>query len=71
MMLDHVDLAAAAERVRAAVAQVLLRPEPRTPDLGGTATTAALGRAVQAALTSGKLKEEGGLSGSSFILSED
>ena len=47
MMLDHVGAAAAAERVRLAVAKVLKRPGPKTPDLGGTATTAEVGRAVR------------------------
>jgi len=47
MMLDHVGAAAAAERVRRAVARVLKRPASRTPDLGGTATTAEVGRAVR------------------------
>ena len=47
MMLDHVGVAAAAERVRRAVARVLKRPASRTPDLGGTATTAEVGRAVR------------------------
>jgi isocitrate/isopropylmalate dehydrogenase len=50
MMLDHMDLARAAERIRAAVRQVLLRPSPRTPDLGGDASTAAVGRAVREVL---------------------
>ena len=35
MMLDHMNLPRAADRVRAAVRQVLSRPAPRTPDLGG------------------------------------
>jgi 3-isopropylmalate dehydrogenase len=47
MMLDHVGAAAAAERVRRAVARVLARPASKTPDLGGTATTAEVGRAVR------------------------
>jgi 3-isopropylmalate dehydrogenase len=50
MMLDHMSLPPAAERIRAAVRQVLSRPSPRTPDLGGTASTAAVGRAVLEAL---------------------
>jgi 3-isopropylmalate dehydrogenase len=50
LMLDHLGLPAAADRVRKAVARVLERPTPRTPDLGGTATTAEVGRAVQDAL---------------------
>ena len=35
MMLDHLNYPGAADRIRAAVRQVLLRPSPRTPDLGG------------------------------------
>jgi 3-isopropylmalate dehydrogenase len=50
MMLDHLNLARAAERIRAAVRHVLLRPSSRTPDLGGDATTDAVGRAVREAL---------------------
>jgi 3-isopropylmalate dehydrogenase len=50
MMLDHLEARTAAERVRKAVAQVLERKTPRTPDLGGTATTADVGRAVREAL---------------------
>jgi len=47
MMLDYVGAAAAAERVRRAVARVLKRPASKTPDLGGTATTVEVGRAVR------------------------
>ena len=50
MMLDHMNLPGAADRVRAAVRPVLSRPAPRTPDLGGDATTAAVGRAVREAI---------------------
>ncbi|QEH37319.1 3-isopropylmalate dehydrogenase [Aquisphaera giovannonii] len=50
MMLDHLDVPAAAARIRRAVAQVLAEPGPRTPDLGGKATTAEVGRAVVEAL---------------------
>ena len=46
MMLDHLEQPRAAGRIRNAVEQVLLRPSPRTPDLGGAATTADAGRAV-------------------------
>jgi 3-isopropylmalate dehydrogenase len=46
MMLDHLGHARGADRIRRAVRQVLLAPEPRTPDLGGNATTAQVGRAV-------------------------
>jgi isocitrate/isopropylmalate dehydrogenase len=50
MMLDHLGKEPAAQRVRAAVARVLARGTPRTPDLGGKATTAEVGRAVRDAL---------------------
>jgi 3-isopropylmalate dehydrogenase len=51
MMLDHMNLPRAAERVRAAIRLVLSKPEPRTPDLGGNATTASVGHAVREALS--------------------
>jgi 3-isopropylmalate dehydrogenase len=51
MMLDHINLPRAAERVRAAIRLVLSKPEPRTPDLGGDGTTASVGRAVREALS--------------------
>jgi 3-isopropylmalate dehydrogenase len=50
MLLDHLKAAPAAERVRQAVARVLQARTPRTPDLGGKATTADVGRAVRDAL---------------------
>jgi len=50
MMLDQLDLRAAAGRVRRAVACVLEAGTQKTPDLGGTATTAEVGRAVRDAL---------------------
>jgi 3-isopropylmalate dehydrogenase len=49
-MLDHLGRKTAAERVRGAVARVLAQGAPRTPDLGGKATTAEVGRAVRDAL---------------------
>jgi 3-isopropylmalate dehydrogenase len=48
MMLDHLELPGAADRIRRAVARVLAAG-PKTPDLGGTGTTAELGRAVREA----------------------
>ena len=48
MMLDHLGQPRAAGRVRGAVQQVLLQPAPRTPDLGGRASTAEVGEAVRA-----------------------
>jgi 3-isopropylmalate dehydrogenase len=50
MMLDFLNVPAAADRVRTAVARVLERGSPRTPDLGGDSTTAEVGQAVRAAL---------------------
>jgi 3-isopropylmalate dehydrogenase len=50
MMLDYLDHARGAERVRRAVAKVLSSPSPRTPDLGGNASTALVGRAVRDAV---------------------
>jgi 3-isopropylmalate dehydrogenase len=50
MMLDHLGRAPAAEAVRHAVATVLAAQTPRPPDLGGTATTTEVGRAVRDAL---------------------
>jgi 3-isopropylmalate dehydrogenase len=53
MMLDHLNLPRAAGRIRAAIRQVLSQPAPRTPDLGGDATTTSVGRAVREALAGG------------------
>ena len=50
MMLDHLDAPVPAERIRRAVARVLREGAPRTPDLGGSSTTAEVGRAVRHAL---------------------
>jgi tartrate dehydrogenase/decarboxylase/D-malate dehydrogenase len=50
MMLDHLGLAAAAAAVRRAVAAVLRAGRPRTPDLGGTASTKEVADAVLAAV---------------------
>ncbi len=50
MMLDHVRAPKGAEAVRRAVARVLAAGTPRTPDLGGSSTTAEVGRAVREAL---------------------
>jgi tartrate dehydrogenase/decarboxylase / D-malate dehydrogenase len=46
MLLDHLGLAAAGDAVRRAVAAVLKARAPRTPDLGGKATTVEVGDAV-------------------------
>lgn len=50
MMLDHVNQTRAGDRVRRAVAQVLEAPSPKTPDLGGAASTSEMGRAIRDAL---------------------
>jgi len=50
MMLDHLGAPKGAEAVRLAVADVLAAGTPRTPDLGGKATTAEVGRALRKAL---------------------
>jgi 3-isopropylmalate dehydrogenase len=47
MMLEYLDRPAAAARIRAAVQQLLLQPAPRTPDLGGQASTAEVGQAIR------------------------
>jgi 3-isopropylmalate dehydrogenase len=52
MMLDHLNQPHAASRVRKAVRQVLSKPGPRTPDLGGSAATREVGEAVCVALGS-------------------
>jgi tartrate dehydrogenase/decarboxylase/D-malate dehydrogenase len=46
MMLEHLDLARASAAIHRAVADVLRTGGPRTPDLGGTATTGEVGKAV-------------------------
>ena len=51
MMLDHLKATEAADELRSAVAKVLHSPHgPRTPDLGGTASTIEVGTAVLEAL---------------------
>lgn len=47
MMLEHLRLPAAARKIHDAVATVLRRPGPKTPDLGGTATTQEVAEAVR------------------------
>lgn len=46
MMLEHLELDAAAQALHRAVAELLRNRGPRTPDLGGTATTSEVGTAV-------------------------
>jgi tartrate dehydrogenase/decarboxylase / D-malate dehydrogenase len=50
MMLDFLDQRAAAERVVQAIERVLADGSVRTPDMGGSATTDALGCAIRDAL---------------------
>ena len=60
MMLEHLGETAAAAGVLAAVESVLeRRPDVLTPDLGGTATTTALGAAIAGHITSGQQRKEG------------
>jgi tartrate dehydrogenase/decarboxylase/D-malate dehydrogenase len=51
MMLDHLGERAAHDRIVAAIAHVFAEGEMRTPDLGGTATTAQVGAAIAQAVT--------------------
>ncbi|MFN6054376.1 MAG: tartrate dehydrogenase [Planctomycetia bacterium] len=50
MMLEHLGLKDSALQVRNAVAKVLKAGKPRTPDLGGTDSSAAITEAILAAL---------------------
>ncbi|MFQ5955616.1 MAG: tartrate dehydrogenase [Kiloniellales bacterium] len=50
MMLDHLGHGQAARAIEAAIEAVLDGGGPRTPDLGGNGTTAALGRAIAEAV---------------------
>ena len=51
LMLDHLGYHPGAERIRAAVARVLKAGTPRTPDLGGTAGTKDVAKAIFEALS--------------------
>ena len=46
MMLEHLELTAAAEAIRSSVRTVLAEDGPRTPDLGGTGTTEEVAAAI-------------------------
>jgi isocitrate dehydrogenase (NAD+) len=46
MMLDHIGEQDRAHRIRQAIADVIVRENLRTRDLGGTASTEEFGRAV-------------------------
>jgi tartrate dehydrogenase/decarboxylase/D-malate dehydrogenase len=50
MMLQHFGETAPAQSIEKAITKVLAARDPRTPDLGGTATTTELGAAIEAAL---------------------
>jgi len=50
MMLEHLGHPEAHDRIIAAIEQVLGGEGPRTPDMGGTATTVDLGRAIESAI---------------------
>ena len=50
MMLRHLKAEGAAQAIERAVATVLSEGRPRTPDLGGNATTAEVARAIAARL---------------------
>ena len=50
MMLDHLDAPIAADAIRTAVAAVLKAGSPRTPDLGGGASTSEVAHAVREAI---------------------
>jgi tartrate dehydrogenase/decarboxylase/D-malate dehydrogenase len=52
MMLEHLGYSDAAAAVMAAI-ETVLAEGPRTPDMGGTATTEQVGRAVAEAVASG------------------
>ena len=50
MMLEHLGHPQAAKAVEEAIETVLAEPSLHTPDLGGKANTAELGRAIAEAL---------------------
>jgi len=53
MLLDHLGAPKGSEAIRTAIARVLARGTPRTPDLGGSARTVDVGRAVRQAIEAG------------------
>ncbi|HEY8600978.1 MAG TPA: tartrate dehydrogenase [Thermomicrobiales bacterium] len=53
MMLDHLEQPDAARAIEAAISAVTASGQSLTPDLGGTATTVALGDAIAAAVRAG------------------
>jgi len=50
LLLDHLGESAAHDRIVAAITHVLAEGGPRTPDLGGRATTEEVARAIRDAL---------------------
>jgi len=50
LMLDHLGQYEAAARIRKGIVEAMARPENRTPDLGGPATTAQMTEAILAGL---------------------
>ncbi len=50
MMLDHLGHPEAAQAIEDVIAKVLKKPETLTPDMGGKASTEALGKAIAAAI---------------------
>ena len=53
MMLEHLNLDVAARAMHRAVAELLRVGGPRTPDLGGTATTEDVGKAILGLISRG------------------
>jgi 3-isopropylmalate dehydrogenase len=53
MLLDHLEAPKGADAIRRAIGKVLAAGTPRTPDLGGKATTVEVGKAVRQALEAG------------------
>ncbi len=54
MLLDHLGHGEAAQAIETAIEEVLDGGGPRTPDLGGNGTTAALGQAIAEAVAGGE-----------------
>ena len=46
MMLRHFGEGQAADAIERAIEEALAKPESRTPDIGGNATTVAVGKAI-------------------------
>jgi tartrate dehydrogenase/decarboxylase/D-malate dehydrogenase len=63
MMLEHLRLEAAATAINKAVADLLAAGSPRSPDLGGSATTSEVGDAVVERIQNASLSRPRGSSG--------